>query len=62
MLSQVFNVSPEWSAHFLLVLVRLSTAIVATPLLGARSVPAQTKIGLALLLGWLCLAWGVWHD
>ncbi len=50
MLSEVLHVSPEWSAHFLLVLARLSAAIVATPLLGARSVPAQTKIGLAVLL------------
>lgn len=50
MLSQVLNVSPEWSAHFPLVLARLSAAIVAAPLLGARSVPPQTKIGLALLL------------
>jgi len=49
-LSDVLNVSPEWSAHFLLVLARLSAAIIAMPLLGARSVPAQTKIGLALLL------------
>lgn len=50
MLSEVFNVSPEWSAHFLLVLARLSAAIVAAPILGARAVPPQTKIGLALLL------------
>ncbi|MFA7248985.1 MAG: flagellar biosynthetic protein FliR [Dehalococcoidia bacterium] len=50
MLSEVLAVSPEWSAHFLLVLARLSAAIVAAPLLGARSVPAQAKIGLALLL------------
>jgi flagellar biosynthetic protein FliR len=47
---QIFNVSPEWSANFLLVLARLSTAIVASPLIGAHSVPAQTKIGLAVLL------------
>lgn len=50
MLTQVFAASPEWSAHFLLVLARISAAIVPTPLLGARSVPPQAKIGLALLL------------
>ncbi|MEX2446359.1 MAG: flagellar biosynthetic protein FliR [Dehalococcoidia bacterium] len=55
MLEQVFNVSPEWSAHFLLVVARLSAAVVAAPLLGARSVPAQTKIGLALLLSLIVL-------
>ncbi len=50
MLEQVFNVSPEWSATFLLVLARLSAAVVAAPILGAHNVPGQTKIGLALLL------------
>lgn len=50
MLAELFNVSPEWSAHFLLVLARISTAVVAMPILGARSVPAQAKIGLSLLL------------
>lgn len=50
MIAELLNVSPEWSAHFLLVLARISTAVVAMPLLGARSVPAQTKIGLSLLL------------
>ena len=50
MLEQVLNVSPEWSANFLLVLARLSTAVAATPLVGAHNVPAQTKIGLAVLL------------
>lgn len=55
MLSEVFAVSPEWSANFLLVLARLSAAVVAAPLLGARNVPAQTKIGLAVLLSLIVL-------
>ena len=55
MLAQVFNVSPEWSANFLLVLARLSAAVVAAPLLGARGVPPQAKIGLALLLSLIVL-------
>lgn len=55
MFEQLFNVSPEWSANFLLVLARLSAAVVVAPLLGARSVPAQTKIGLALLLSLIVL-------
>jgi flagellar biosynthetic protein FliR len=55
MLTQVFSVSPEWSAHFLLILARLSAAIVASPLFGARSVPAQAKIGFAVLLSLVVL-------
>jgi flagellar biosynthetic protein FliR len=50
MLEQLLNISPEWSVNFLLVLARISAALVAMPLLGAKGVPAQTKIGLALLL------------
>ena len=50
MLEQVFSVSPEWSANFLLVLARLSAAVATAPLIGAHNVPAQTKIGLAVLL------------
>jgi flagellar biosynthesis protein FliR len=55
MLDQLLNVSPEWSANFLLVFARLSAALVPMPLLGARSVPPQTKIGLALLLSLIVL-------
>jgi hypothetical protein len=54
-LTQVFSVSPEWSAHFLLILARLSAAVVASPLFGARSVPAQAKIGFAVLLSLVVL-------
>ncbi|MEX2032323.1 MAG: flagellar biosynthetic protein FliR [Dehalococcoidia bacterium] len=55
MLSQVFAVSPEWSAHFLLVLGRLTAAIVAAPLFGARSVPVHIKVGLAIILSLIVL-------
>lgn len=55
MLSQVFAVSPEWSAYFLLVLGRLTAAIVAAPLFGARSVPVHTRIGLAIVLSLIVL-------
>jgi flagellar biosynthesis protein FliR len=54
-LTQVFAVSPEWSAHFLLILARLTSAIVASPLFGARAVPAQAKIGFAVLLSLVVL-------
>ncbi len=50
MIEQLFSVSPEWSANFLLVLARISAAVIVMPLFGARGVPSQTKIGLALLL------------
>lgn len=50
MIEQLFSISPEWSANFLLVLARISAAVIAMPLFGARGVPSQTKIGLALLL------------
>jgi len=50
LLSGLFAVSPEWSAQFLLVLARVSASLVAMPIFGARGVPPQTKIGLALLL------------
>lgn len=55
MLSSLVSVSPEWSATFLLVLARLSAAIVVVPFFGARGVPAQAKIGLALLLALIVL-------
>ncbi len=55
MLTQVFSVSPEWSANFLLILARLTSAVVASPLFGARSVPAQAKIGFAVLLSLVVL-------
>lgn len=55
MLTQVFSVSPEWSAHFLLILARLTSAVVASPLFGARSVPPQAKIGFAVLLSLVVL-------
>ena len=55
MLSEVFAVSPEWSAYFLLVLARLTAAIVAAPLFGARSVPIHTRVGLAIVLSLIVL-------
>lgn len=55
MLADLLAVSPEWSATFLLVLARLSAAIIAIPLLGARGVPPQAKIGLALMLSLIVL-------
>jgi flagellar biosynthetic protein FliR len=54
-LTALFNVSPEWSAEFLLVLARISSALVAMPLFGAKGVPPQAKIGLALLLSLIVL-------
>jgi flagellar biosynthetic protein FliR len=51
----LFAVSPQWSANFLLVLARLSAALVAIPLFGARGVPAPAKIGLAALLSLIVL-------
>lgn len=55
MLEQLFSISPGWSANFLMVLARISAAIVAMPLFGARGVPAQAKIGLAVLLSLIVL-------
>ncbi len=55
MLADLLAVSPEWSATFLLVLARLGAAIVAIPLFGARGVPPQAKIGLALMLSLIVL-------
>lgn len=55
MLASLLAVSPEWSAQFLLVLARLSAAVTVLPIFGARGVPAQAKIGLALLLSLIVL-------
>ncbi len=55
MFAELFEVSPAWSANFLLILARLSAALVVTPLFGARGVPPQTKIGLAVLLSLIVL-------
>jgi flagellar biosynthetic protein FliR len=54
-LSEVFAVSPQWSAHFLLVLGRVTAAVVAAPLFGARAVPSQIKVGLSILLSLMVL-------
>ncbi len=55
MLAELLNVSPEWSAVFLLTVVRISAAIVPMPVFGAPGVPSQTKIALALLLSLIVL-------
>lgn len=55
MLAELLEVSPEWSATFLLVLARISAAVVVLPLFGARAVPPQAKIGLALMLSLVVL-------
>ncbi|MPZ98548.1 MAG: hypothetical protein GEU80_04265 [Dehalococcoidia bacterium] len=55
MLSEVFGISPEWSANFLLVLARITAAIAPMPLFGTQGVPAQTKVGLAVLLALIVL-------
>lgn len=38
-------------ASYVLIVVRLSTALVVMPMFGARGVPPHTKIGLALFMG-----------
>ena len=55
MITELLGVSPAWSAQFLYVLARLSAAIAVTPIFGARGVPPQAKIGLALLLSLVVL-------
>jgi flagellar biosynthetic protein FliR len=55
MLAQLLAISPEWSAVFLLTFVRISAAIAPMPVFGARGVPSQTKIALALLLSLIVL-------
>jgi flagellar biosynthesis protein FliR len=54
-LSEVFAVTPEWSANFLLVFARMAAAIVAAPLFGARNVPVHVKVGLAIILSLIVL-------
>lgn len=55
MLTDLLGVSPQWAATFLLIVARLSVALVVVPLFGARSVPLQAKIGLSLLLALVVL-------
>lgn len=55
MLAELFAVSPEWSAVFLLTFTRVTAAIVPMPVFGAPGVPSQTKIALALLLSLIVL-------
>lgn len=55
MIAELFAVSPQWSANFLFVFARLSAAVVALPIFGARGVPAPAKIGLAALLSLIVL-------
>ncbi len=55
MLTEVMGVSPGWAAQFLYVFARLSAAIVVAPFFGARGVPPQVKVGLALLLSLVVL-------
>lgn len=42
-------------ATYMLIVVRLSAALVVMPMFGARSIPPQTKIGLALVMGLILL-------
>lgn len=55
MIAALFAVSPEWSANFLFIFARLSAAIVAIPVIGARTVPGPAKIGLAVVLSLIVL-------
>lgn len=55
MLTELLGVTPEWSAAYLLTVLRLSAALVVIPLFGANGVPPQAKIGLALLMALVVL-------
>lgn len=55
MIAELFAVSPQWSANFLFIFARLSAAVIALPVFGARGVPAPAKIGLAALLSLIVL-------
>lgn len=55
MLTELQQVSPAWSAQFIFVAARLSAAITVVPVLGARGVPPQAKLGIALLLSFIVL-------
>ncbi len=55
MIAELFAVSPQWSANFLFIFARLSAAVIAVPIFGARGVPAPAKIGLASLLSLIVL-------
>ena len=46
----MFGLTNDLLATFLLVTVRLSTAIVVLPAFGAQGTPPQTKVGLALFM------------
>ncbi|MEO8538495.1 MAG: flagellar biosynthetic protein FliR [bacterium] len=43
-----FNVSPEFTYAFFLILLRTSSMLVAAPLLSHKGIPAYTKIGFAI--------------
>ena len=49
------GISDPLLATYLLIVVRLSAALVVMPMFGARGIPPQTKVGLALLMGLILL-------
>lgn len=51
----VLNLTPNYLTILVLMVVRVSAMLLTTPVLGARTVPAMTKIGLALVLSFVLL-------
>ena len=51
----LLNLTPNYLPIMLLMVARISAMLLTTPILGSRTVPAMSKIGLALVLAFLLL-------
>lgn len=51
----LFNLTPNYLVILFLMVVRLGALLLTTPVFGARTVPAMTKIGLAIVLSFILL-------
>ncbi|MCL5961047.1 MAG: flagellar biosynthetic protein FliR [Chloroflexi bacterium] len=54
-MSPIFTLSPSYLIVLFLMVVRISALLMTTPILGARTVPAMSKIGLAILVSFILL-------
>lgn len=52
----IIGLTPAYVTILFLMVVRVSALLLTTPILGSRTVPAMTKIGLSVLLSFILLA------
>ncbi|MBF0497001.1 MAG: flagellar biosynthetic protein FliR [Deltaproteobacteria bacterium] len=51
----LFNITPAHIETFLLIFFRIAAVLFVSPIIGAKSVPSRTKIGLAILITFILM-------